>query len=128
MIDKKKLKEALQKIRALGYPCGSEIWEAQMILFDLVSSVLEGKLVEVMSMEEIRKLLQTALIWCNTCQYNHSIVGHFSVIELSQAILPLGICKKEDKIKGMLVEFHCPDKMLSQAIGEEVEIKQLSTT
>lgn len=28
----------------------------------------------------------------------------------------------EQKIKGILVEFHCPDMMLSQAIGKEVEI------
>jgi len=45
------------------------------------------------------------------------------------AILSAGYIKKdevvvdEEKRKGFLVEFHCPDMMLSQAIGKEVEIK-----
>ena len=61
MIDKEKLKEAVEKVKRLVNTriecegCITEWSKALIIITDLASSVLEGKLVEAVSVEEIEE-------------------------------------------------------------------------
>ena len=79
--------------------------------------------------EKLREILKELYIQAQWHALKDKYPAVLRPIEIDQVILAIkeaGYVKKDEikKVKGLLVEFHCVDMMLSQAIGKEVEIKR----